>query len=119
RYDRVRLEQHSDEIRDLERRLASLSQNGGSGACQQFADPGPDPAVGARSSNETLRNRVFMDLIHMAFTCDMTRVATLMLTTPQCHLDVTNLDPRLVNCQDDQHDLGHLSGGVPSAPAGT
>ncbi|MFU8806335.1 MAG: DUF1552 domain-containing protein [Bradymonadaceae bacterium] len=39
-----------------------------------------DPDAGY--SSETDRARIFCDLIYMAMACDMTRVATLMLTTP-------------------------------------
>ena len=45
-------------------------------------DPGADPAVndGTGYSGEEERAGVMVDLIHMAFTCNLTRVATLMLS---------------------------------------
>ncbi len=98
--DRVRLEQHFDEIRALEMRIDSLQLAGGE--CQALADPGADPAVGGDNagagsdsiatntgySNEAERTRVMADLIHMAFVCDLTRAATLQITAFQSHMNV-------------------------------
>ena len=94
--DRLRLQRHLDEIRDLERRV-SATPPAMAGACQSPGDPGPDPMIGADGtdlnmdqrleftansgySNEDARARVFCDLIQMAFACDLTRVATLMIS---------------------------------------
>lgn len=98
--DRVRLERHFDEIRDLEQRVAGMSQ--AVGGCRIPDDPGEDPSVGSDNagagssdigtntgySNEDLRARLMADLIHMAFVCDLTRVATLQITAFQSHMNV-------------------------------
>jgi hypothetical protein len=82
-------------------------------------DPGADPppggaqgvdAAGANTygtnlgySNEEQRARVFCDLIHMAFACDLTRVASLMFTMFQSHMNMYALTGH--KC--DLHEIGH------------
>src|SRR5262245_23607303 len=81
--DRMRIERHLDEIRDLEKRIATIPPGPG-GACQLPTAP-TDPPLGGNQpdgsynqnvgySGEEERARAFMDLIAMAFTCDLTRV---------------------------------------------
>jgi hypothetical protein len=94
--DQQRLSRHLDEIRDLERRVSAMPPTV-AGSCQKPADPGMDPPIGADDtdtnmdqrlefpgtagvSNEDLRAQVFADLITMAFACDQSRVASLMIT---------------------------------------
>ncbi len=110
--DRMRLERHFDEIRDLETRLADIPDTSGAG-CEALADPGADPSQSdhtntehggsAGYSDEDLRARVFVDLIHMAFVCDLTRVATLMITMEQ---SVMSLEP-LWGAAYEMHDVTH------------
>ena len=92
-WDRHRLEEHFEQIRSLEERVREISQggggpDGGGGSCQALGDPGADPTIetsasldgnGAGWSNETLRGEIMGDLIHMAFVCDLSRVATFMI----------------------------------------
>ena len=99
--DRVRLERHFDELRSLETRIEQLG-NVAAGSCMSPPEPGVDPAVGGDNagsgsdaiatntgySGEHERTRVFADLIHMAFVCDLTRVATLQITAFQSHMNV-------------------------------
>jgi Protein of unknown function (DUF1552) len=116
RADQLRLEQHLDELRDLETQLAAESPDT-SPTCFQYPDPGADPPIGGNQeaaygynfdinsgwSDETTRAERFADLIHMAFTCDLTRSVALLYTMAQSHL----------NCYEytgqpyDQHELGH------------
>lgn len=124
--DRVRLEKHFDELRDLELRVSALQAAGGS--CQVPTDPGADAAVGGDNagagssdigtntgySDEDTRARVFSDLIHMAFVCDLTRSATLQITAFQSHMNVypvtANLDspiPLDRPIRADLHEVGH------------
>lgn len=100
--DQQRLSQHYDEIRDLERRVAAIPPPTG-GTCQKLADPGADPAVGAGYSDEDARARVQCDLIAMAFACDLTRVASLMITGNKSFLQMST--PIGVNT--DMHSIGH------------
>jgi len=117
--DRRRLEQHLTEIRALEQRL-SANPPTVEGACGMFPDPGEDPAVGGNNeslggedydvnagwSDESTRARVFADLIHMAFTCDLTRSVTWLMTMAQSHM---NIHP-IVGIPYDMHELGHGGG---------
>jgi hypothetical protein len=116
--DRVRLEQHYDEIRTLEHRIAALPPVQTS-TCQRPRDPGADPALGGAQhiddsgvlvydqnlgySGEDERARLFCDLIHMAITCDLSRVVSLQFTMFQSHM---NMFP-LTGQPFDVHELGH------------
>jgi hypothetical protein len=115
--DRQRIERHLDEIRDLEKRVSTLPPTA-QGACQPPADPGDDSPVGGNQaengydtnagySNEEERARIFCDLVHMAFTCDLTRVGTLMFTMAQSHMNMYQLTGQAT----DLHEIGHH--GVP------
>ncbi|MDP1826893.1 MAG: DUF1552 domain-containing protein [Archangium sp.] len=119
--DKQRLQRHLDELRDLERRVATIAPPQTS-ACMRPADPGADPAVGTPQgnngtdntyaqnlgySNEEARANLFVDLIHLAMVCDLTRVASLQMTMFQSHLNMFALTGQATDC----HELGH--GGVP------
>lgn len=114
--DRVRMERHFDELRDLEGRLELLEPPEGS-ACEMLPDPGNDPPIGGAVengdtagyqaggaySNEELRASLMVDLIHMAFTCELTYSAALMFTYTQCFM---NMQP-LAGHPSDLHELSH------------
>ena len=116
--DQQRLQRHGDEIRDLERQISALPPVA-AGACMMPADPGADPPPGGAQgvdaggtstygtnlgySNEEQRARIFCDLVHMAFACDMTRVASLQFTMFQSHMNVF----ALCGAHCDLHELGH------------
>lgn len=117
--DRIRLEQHLDEVRGLEARLAALPPTGGE--CQQPVDPGDDPPVagsaieyqgqggdGAGYSDEEQRAQIFGDLVKMAFACDLSRVAAIRMTFTQCHMQVG----QLIGQNDDLHSHGHNGNSV-------
>ena len=119
--DRQRVQRHLDEVRDLERRISAIAPDGG-GACQLLGDPGQDPAVGGNQtvnggtgfdvnagySNEDARATMLVDLLHMAVTCDLTRVGTLQFTMAQSHM---NMYP-LIGIPYDLHEIGHSSYGT-------
>jgi hypothetical protein len=116
--DQQRLQRHFDEVRDLERQISSVAPPMTS-TCGKPADPGADPPVGgaqgvdAAGNNtyaanlgyggEEQRAKIFCDLVHMAVTCDLSRVATLMFTMFQSHL---NMYP-LTGQRCDLHEIGH------------
>lgn len=122
RFDQQRLERHFDEIRALELRLAATPPDVG-GQCQVPTDPGPDPAIGGDNpgsgsgditspstgySDEHGRARVMCDLIHMAFVCDLTRVASLQITAFQSHMSVLPVSQLMGHeFRADLHELGH------------
>lgn len=120
--DKLRMQRHLDEIRQLEMRVAAIPPPQTS-VCVKPMDPGSDSGVGAPQgtnaagdntytqnlgySGEEERAKVFCDLIHMAMTCDLTRVASLQMTMFQSHLNMYALTGQATDC----HELGH--GGVP------
>ncbi|MDX2055239.1 MAG: DUF1552 domain-containing protein [Polyangiaceae bacterium] len=119
--DRVRLARHFDELRALEVRIAAGPMEN-SGQCQVPAQPPADPATGQDNagadaasissttgySDEHTRSRLLADLIHMAFVCDITRVATLQVTVFQSHMNVYEITRALGNPMlADLHEVGH------------
>jgi len=116
--DQQRLQQHADEIRTLENQISALPPTM-TATCQKPMDPGPDSPPGGPQgvdsggtstygtnlgySDEETRARIFCDLIHMAFTCDLTRAASLQLTMFQSHMNVF----ALCGAHCDLHELGH------------
>lgn len=116
--DRQRVERHFDELRALETRLEQTAPPV-EGACEMLPHPGDDPPMGApldndanfeaggAYSNEELRAQVLTDLVAMAFTCDLTRVASMMYTMAQCFM---NANP-LIGAATDMHQVGHFGAG--------
>lgn len=119
--DAIRLEQHFDELRELEMRIGAIDP-GGIASCQLPTDPGADPQIGGDNagsgsdtidtntgySEEDTRARALADLIHMAFVCDLTRVATLQVTVFQSHMNVFQVSSDLgLPIRADQHEVGH------------
>ena len=122
RADRVRLERHFDEIRALEMRIAMIPETT-TGACRELPDPGADASVTRDAyggdieigyANETQRARVMCDLIHMAFTCDLTRSVSLMFTFVQSFMNVNSI----VGVTTDLHELGHGAGSAEDMASG-
>jgi hypothetical protein len=119
--DRRRVERHFDEIRDLELRISEIPDVGSGAGCMPIADPGADDPVRTVQdglvegsipryygyANEEKRAQVMSDLLHMAFTCDLTRSATLVYTFAQCFIDTQAM---LGIQQTDVHELGHGAG---------
>ncbi len=118
--ERSMLSDHFDHIRTLEQSVQSVaSDNLASQTCRKPQDPGQDPPlgadyIGARSdnqdpntgySNEDLRADIMVDLIHMAFTCDISRHGTLRLTYDQSYINVF----QIAGVIHDYHQLSHTS----------
>jgi hypothetical protein len=118
-WDRARMERHLDEIRELEKRIDAIPPSV-TETCYPLLDPGDDPPVGdpvytgedlgysshANYSHEEQRAAVMVDLIHMAFACDLSRVATLQLNRWKSYL---NMLP-LIGVSSDLHELSHGGG---------
>lgn len=118
--DRRRMERHFDEIRALESRLADIEPPS-QPACQLPEDPGSDPPIGGAVENgdtagyasggaysgEEERASIMMRLVHMAFTCDLARVASVMFTQAQCFM---NMQPIYGDAYpSDLHEMSHYS----------
>jgi hypothetical protein len=124
--DQMRISQHFDEIRDLERRVMAIPP-AVAGACQLPTDPGQDPPLsGAQQydpttgkttplttdsnySDEEDRAHALCDIVHMAFACDLSRSITLMFTMSQSYLNVG----KLTGVYNTIHNIGH-SGSTPN-----
>ncbi len=90
--DKIRMEQHFDEIRNIEKSLSALPATTPVGAgCQMPTTPGADPVVMNPNSlggwgQETMRGDLQAKIIAMALACDLTRAVSWMLTYDQCGL---------------------------------
>src|SRR5262249_43956231 len=87
----------------LEKRIAALPPPT-TDTCMPPTDPGADPPVndGTGYSGEKERSAILIDLLHMAFACDLSRVATLMLSDFQSSLNMS----ALIGINDGVHNLG-------------
>jgi hypothetical protein len=121
--DKLRMQRHFDELREMEKRLDALDLPGAAG-CSLLAHPGDDPAVGDAIdpgggdynsyyenangySNEKLRAEIMCDLIHMAYACDISRVSSFMLTFAQCFMNMYTP----LGLASDLHEITHGSVG--------
>ncbi|HVH47317.1 MAG TPA: DUF1552 domain-containing protein [Labilithrix sp.] len=115
--DQERMAAHLAQIRDLEKRIDALPPVQ-TQTCKKPADPGADPTVGigAKYSGERERAKVFGDLVHMAFTCDLTRSVSLMYSMFQSHMAASPVTNGKYG--DDLHELGHSNPSAESVAAG-
>lgn len=74
-YDKARLEQHLDSIRQLEQRIGSEL-----GACAPEEEPGSYPDVNGQEQIEE-KNQVMSELCALALACDLTRVFSVQFST--------------------------------------
>ncbi len=124
--DQRRLDQHLTMVRSLESRLDVQVQEASS--CQRPSIP-TDPPLGLEGSyadgvfnmpqgagwsGETERGKLFCDLIALAFHCDLSRVATVMVTMPQSYMDAS----RFAGLDTNVHQLSHF-GGAAGDPSGS
>ena len=96
--DQRKLDEHATTIRELERRLEAVSQPAPS--CARPAPPAP-PALAAGASYPEL-GRLMMDLLALALTCDLTRVASLQWSSAASPVVFTWLGQTV-----DHHELSH------------
>jgi hypothetical protein len=106
--DRIRMQQHLDQIRALEQRLDTVAPVGQT--CKLLPDPGVDPPiVGITTfgySGEDHRSDLMSDFIAMAFACDMSRVASFMFTPWKCYMFAYPVTP----WKTDIHSISHNGG---------
>ena len=96
--DRIKLEQHADALRDLERRLGHMTRAGT--ACQPD-EPKHENILGEAEFRQILRTQV--DLMVSSLACDLTRVASL-----QCSSSVNALRFTFMDLNDHEgHSLSH------------
>jgi hypothetical protein len=108
-WDQKRLDQHLQELRDFEMRLAGLT---GTLACTVPPKPmntfPSEMTTRSGWSNETLRCQLMNDLMYLAFVCDLTRAGSLMYTYASSYTAVSNILGR--NVTGDIHEITHSAG---------
>lgn len=119
--DRERLERHYEELRALEQRIDGATELMG-GQCQRLTTPDADPAIGGDNagsgsdtiasntgySEEGVRTRLLLDLAHMAWVCDLSRVLTMQITVFQSHMNALPISMEMgVPIRADLHEVGH------------
>lgn len=102
--DKVRVDQHFEEIRALEKRVKAAITAGPGGGCGPTTPPS-DPPLGANTfvgwSNETLRGQMMADMIAYALSCDLTRAVSWMMTFDQVQM------ANVADAQTEMHDDSH------------
>ena len=98
--DRAKLQQHAESLRELERRLAITSGQGG--LCQPQPPSVVNEVMGEADFGEIARQQV--DLIVSALACDQTRVASLQCSTAVNACRFTFLEPEVSH---EGHSLSH------------
>lgn len=104
--DKARLDLHFDEVRTLETSIQSAISGGSvGGSCGSPGTTPKDPPAGPNAfsgwSNETLRGQLMADMIALAFACDLTRVASWMMTFEQVQMG--NAVNQATQMHDDSH----------------
>lgn len=106
--DQQRMERHYDEIRALEKRLENTTAGGGS--CEKLPTPA-DPTNDGSHYNwegEEKRAELMIDLVAMAFACDLTRVVPFVFTHWKSYMGA---GPIVESGNEiDVHELGHFGG---------
>lgn len=120
--DQIRMQRHFDELRSLETRLDATTLPT-TGSCSLPTPYGSDPPIGDAIdppdggdytanftnangySDEELRATLMEDLIQMAFACDISRVASMMLTHAQCFMNMY----QPLGLPSDLHEISHGS----------
>lgn len=107
--DQQRMERHFDEIRALEQRLATVNPGGG-GSCEVLTSPIDPENEGGHYNwqGEEKRAELMIDLIAMAFACDLTRVVPLVFSHWKSYMGA---GPIVESGNEiDIHELGHFGG---------
>ena len=107
--DRARLDEHATALRDIETRLDAQARP--SAACTNPATPAAVTDLSHNDSFPTI-GKLQMDLLALALTCDLTRVASLQWSRSVSMTRFTWLTPTIT---DAHHDLSHR--GDDDAPA--
>lgn len=107
--DRSRLEAHLTSLRDIERRLSIVTQVGAS--CKKLTVTNPSSGFNAFPDYPVI-GKLQMDIIAMAFICEVSRVATLMWSTSQSDVQFSFIQVpsyhHIMSHNSDETSLGHL-----------
>ena len=116
--DKVRLSNHLEAIRDLEKRVSTSGGTGpvpdGGSGCAAPAKPPADPPVtnpgGVGYAGEAERSKLLTDLLYTALKCDITRVGTICYTFAQTFVNGTKLTgDASISSFGDAHGVGHFA----------
>jgi hypothetical protein len=108
-YDRARLGQHLAAIDELRRRVTAIDGGGVMPDTSACVVPGAPPASFPRGDNyggEEERAAAMVDLVHMAFACDITRVVGMSMSEPMPALTIPT---SITGCERllDLHEYSH------------
>ena len=109
-YDRQRIEAHLEGLDALYKKITAVETTSNPVSCSKPDPLNPSQNAGGNYSGENERAEVFVDLLHMALACDLTRVATLAISEPMSMMVVPgNVTGIADNQNKDLHELGHSS----------
>jgi hypothetical protein len=119
--DQKKLTEHADRLRDLEMRLANMQTSTGPASCK--VPPRPtvmaSPEVIANNSGmekiNAVNDKTFPDIIKAqidtivgAFSCDVTRVATLLMAPSRSDVVLSWLKYNNANMTESHHEISHF-----------
>jgi Protein of unknown function (DUF1552) len=111
--DRIRLEQHLEAIRAVEKRLDAAAGFGEACEIPTITSPGDQYQ---QESNYPVTGKAQMDLLVMALACDMTRVASLQWSRAVSNVNFGNLGvPQQLS--EGHHSLSHFGDSDPASQA--
>lgn len=109
-HDRQRLEAYLESLDALHKKITAMDPGPVSGSCSKPDPVGSSPDPGGSYSGEDERAEVFVDLLHMALACDLTRVATMAISEPMSMMVVpASVTGIAANENKDLHELSHSS----------
>ncbi len=113
--EQQRLDQHATRVRELEKRLTRATSM--PGACRTPSQPPTpsssyettmaDPQLGGKAGMQ-LAAELHLELLATAFTCDVTRVASMMFSDAKNHISM-----EFVGVTGDVHNISHIGDGDP------
>lgn len=101
--DRLRLQQHMDELSSYEKALSSMGAS--QAQCTAPKAPTDNTTLNGKYAFERERAPLLCDLIKFAFSCNLARVATLCVTHEQSFLDTSSILPSGIVTN--MHELSH------------
>ena len=109
-YDRQRLEAYLEALDALRKKVEAVDPGPVTSVCEKPDAVGPSDSVGGSYGGEDKRAEVFIDLLHMALACDLTRVATVAVSEPMSMMVVpASITGIAAGENKDLHELSHSS----------
>jgi hypothetical protein len=109
-HDKQRLEAYLEALDELRKKVEVVDPGPVTSVCEKPDPVGPSDGAGGSYGGEDKRAEVFVDLLHMALACDLTRVASVAISEPMSMMvvpaDITGIPS---NQNKDLHELSHSS----------